>query len=577
MLPGVSADDAPYALPSETEIRQAQQIATSLAAGRVAEALTRADKSLQQFPESRLLRIRRAQARLSEATELTIRYDQSVPEVLAAKDLSYVEEMIRSYSNRLKKKTPAQDAQYQRLVDVVTGEEAIRLRDRARAGLKESGSVIERRHSDLMGAAADIREARERGDRSTELELTGFWTHVLALCQRQGLQQLQVSAREGLFNGALDRDLQLKEALQGIEKPLASFAEVTPDAVLRAAAEFGRSHRDDPAALAGAADVLSIVGALANKPDPLWKYGKLRLDHRYLAQGQAPVLVQPSQEAAAQQYEQALTAEDVDPTTNPAAMALQFYHQALARDTRHSLPYLPLRVFLLRLPFDQEAAEPLLESLSKRQPRNSAVLLERTREAFLVDGRPAAALSHCRDAVRLAEFSRSYFVSVPPPLRPALSNHPALQALVKKAWPGYEYLFVTLLDMQAAQADDPSRMEFRLLRLRIAERLCEATDYADRATGVHQKTLVLRELLELGDRLPAEQRAALQRELREHAHRFSGLPRTPGPLVISESGMAFRSYPDIGAQPDTGDGPHLFLSPGKGSVLAAFMKRSRPR
>src|SRR5262249_5041999 len=130
-------------------------------------------------------------------------------------------------------------------------------------------------------------------------------------------------------------------------------------------------------------------------------------------------------------YVQFRDAKDPDIVSYPSAVALQLYERALTQDPDGSLPWLRLRLYLLRVAFEQERAMPLLEELARREPSNAVVPLERARLAFMLNDEPTRGLAFIRDASRLREFSRSYLVAVPAALRPALNFHRGLREVVK--------------------------------------------------------------------------------------------------------------------------------------------------
>jgi hypothetical protein len=202
-----------------------------------------------------------------------------------------------------------------------------------------------------------------------------------------------------------------------------------------------------------------------------------------------------------------------------------------------------MRLYLLRAAFEPDDARRLLEELRRLQPRNSAVAFERARAGFLIDGLPAEGLAACREAQRSIDYSRSYLVAVPSPLRNALAFNRGLSRTIEKAWPGFDWLFVTLQDALRAEPQPEARMELLLLRLRLASNLCGAPDYGDRARGIDAKTRALNDLMALGDRLSPEETLAVRLQMDEHGRSFAQFPRRRSRLVLTAKGLHESHYP----------------------------------
>jgi hypothetical protein len=336
---------------------------------------------------------------------------------------------------------------------------------------------------------------------------------------------------------------------------------VTPEGVLKSAVAITKRWPDDAGALAGAADLISVVSDLGQRPDPLRSHMLSVLDRRYLAN---PAQFNPdsgpaAREATRELYLQARDGKDLDVERSPAAVALQLYSRALERDGKGLLPALRTRLYLWRLAFDPESARPLLTDLARAQPRNAVVALERARAAFLVDGKPAEGMALCREVHRLPDFSRAYLVGAPGPLRTGLKYARGLDEVLKKGWPGYQWLFTTLQDAQNVQKDAGGQLEILLLRLKIADLLCRAPDYPDQALGIHEKALALAMIAAWGDRLPPEQRVLVEAQREEHRRAFAEFPRRRTMMFLTGDGLLEGYYPR--RDPVAISGYHLILAP----------------
>jgi hypothetical protein len=153
---------------------------------------------------------------------------------------------------------------------------------RAKQQLAGSQALVERRTGTLVEALADLKEARRPGDDSVEAGLTDLWAQVLPLFWRQERQDLAGSASS--VSKMISRSqtaaqsrapetapgAALREPLSQLETALLPFSALTEESVLRRAAALAKRHPSDPVALAGAADVISVVVA-GFKPslDPL--------------------------------------------------------------------------------------------------------------------------------------------------------------------------------------------------------------------------------------------------------------------------------------------------------------------
>jgi hypothetical protein len=592
---------------SETpEARLARRIARALEAGRVEEARIDAEAGAKRYPEDALLRRRRAQVKLCLAIQLDGQLAQAVEDAAFAQALPNGVKFLReepqlrpdepSDPEELERRRRERTAAREKLLTPAALDAITRFQEQARQQLAESGSLLERRSHVLREALADLKEARRLGDDSVEAALTDLWAQALPLFWRQERDELTRSAAVNAGKPKASEtptSTRTPEAppepdvvpLAGLEKAIAEFSALTPDAVLRAAAALAKQHTSDPAALAGVADLISVVSLVKKTPDPLRSHLMAVVDHRYLKHPEW-YSVHPSpavREAYRQRYLQARDAGSPDVVSAPWAVTLQLYEKALQQDPDGTLSHLRLRLYLLRVAFDREGAAALLEELGQREPRNAVVPLERARLAFTLDDKPAEGLAFMREAARLTEFSRSYLVAVPAVLRPTLKFHRGLRQIVEQGRPGYRVLFTTLMDIQVtrhAQGSqwklDPQQAtaaerEMPPLRLKLADRLCQAPDYLDQALGVHEKALVLSHMLESAEELPLSQRTVFLRLLEEHRRTFNDYPRSRSFLTLTMNGLGYLGVPNLDRQAEALEGPQLWISP-RGAILSDFVK-----
>lgn len=547
-VPGApgSAEEPPL------EVQRARTVLRALESGRVDEARIEAEAAVKYFPNDGPLRRRLAQAHLAAALLADVEFGKTYEDVVFARDLRRISSYARrpDYLALLKKENDWRPEEHRRFMAVIDGPEMARFQQRARQELAESGPLLERRSRLLRTALAEVKEARRLGDLTTELELTALWCQAIVLLWRSDAEQL-----EGHFKSPL-RDPKFKDeavanfSTEALRAALAAFNDWSPESVFKAAASLARSRPSDPAALAGTADIISLVADLAAKPDPLRSHILAVVDHRYLkdaAQFQ-PAATAAAREAARQLYEQSRDAKEADVVTSPGVVALQLYEQALKADRKRTLPFLRLRVYLLRLAFDREGARALLDEVARAEPKNAVVPLERARSAFLLEGKPAEGLAFCREAARLPQFSRSYLTAAPAALRTALRGARGLWPVIEKGWPAYAWLFTSLQDLQHSQqtrGDQAGLAETVLLQAGLAGPLCGAPDYPDQARGVNQKTLALLFLIRTKDLLSPEQKSAAQARLEEHARNSALVPRRRIMIRVTTEGLLDMSSPRV--------------------------------
>src|SRR5262249_54056756 len=102
--------------------------------------------------------------------------------------------------------------------------------------------------------------------------------------------------------------------------------------------------------------------------------------------------------------------------------------------------------------------------------------------------------------------------------------------------------------------------ELRWLTLKLADRLCQAPDYADQATGIDRKSSALGDLLALKPPLAPEPQALLRIQQEEHTHAFASYPRTRSMLLLNVNGLDLFDFPQLGLQPKNArGGPVVFM------------------
>jgi hypothetical protein len=547
----------------------------------VAEALLDAESAVKRLPESALLRRRRAQAHLCR----TIQWDIDLADTL--QDIRYSPFLSKavSFFQRLKanpnlhKPRPGQaqwEDDFARLEAVITGPVIKEYQEQAQTKLASLRPSFEQRNYSLSEVMKDLAEARKLGDTGVELALTDLWAQVMVLYGQQVLRESDIPNQSKAPNtGYSDERAALQLQITGLRKGLSAFDQITRDSVLRAAVDLTRRHPNDPVAMAGAADVIAVAASIATRPDRLSEYIRQTLNRAYQAKTDksSPAKSPVSIAAARDLYTQARDAKDPNVVSAPSAVVLQLYRRALAADGEGTLPFLRLRLYLFQVLFEPERAVELLNDVQRMEPRNAAIPLERARAAFLIKADPSEGLAWCREVARLREFSRSYLVAVPTPLRSVLKLHPRLRESIKNAWPGHSWLFGTIWHTQRVQRGQPERVELILLRLQIAERLCQAPDHADQAEGIHQKTLALNELAGLGEKLSREQRAMVMLQRQAHERAFAGFLRSTNTMLVSKHGMKRLGFPEVGPSTFGDEGPTLVITPSGTVWFAPDLRR----
>lgn len=559
-------------LPS-LEARRARTIAQMLENGRVGEAMIEAEAASRRLSQSGLIQRRSAQAALCSALSL----DEQVEGIARDTGFSRVvtRELAKLRDPAAATESSGEPAKIELMREAYRKAAAALLtrsntaavaafQQRVADEVAESGATLERRSNLMRRCLAGLGDARRLGDAGSELELTELWARAVVVAWQREAERAKKAPRPARG------DQFLAAWADNLQKALEPFASSSGEDVLRRAGEVATRRASDAAALAGSADVIAFIAGIESRPDPLRTHLMARLNNRYLKQSTDfnPEISPDALGSAREQYLQARDGKSTDPVATPASAVLRLYLKAWELDKERALPYLPLRLYLLQVAFDRPAAREILE-LGRRGDANNAVFgIEDARAAMLLDDRPADGLAFCRRASRLKGASRSYLVAVPSVLRRFVSAEPAVREWVKAAWPGYQGLFVTLSEAQAAQKDRASVAEMRLLRLNLAEQLCRAPDYADQALGVHEKSKALSDLAAMGAQLPEDQRALLELIQQQHAREFQSFPSVRNSLILSaEGGIGFLQYPMIGQTPGPGSGITLAILPSGGSSI----------
>jgi len=526
------------------EQRRARKILQALEAGRTGEALIEARSAAKQYPMDAVVRRRLAQAQLCSAIELDRRLGAAMEDVAFSQQLEVGLALLRNPITE--PRNPANVDKFREFARVADSPSIAQFRARVKDRSEETRVLREQRVKELLAATAEAGEARRLGDHSPELALSELWMNAVALLWRDELGELrQAEARAGNAEkpGATSFSAEVALSLQ-------ELASVKAEAVLKEAQALAQRHPNDASTLAGAADVISVVGEIGRYPDPLRHYSMELLNRRFAAHSgkNGGGLAEQAQEAARRLYEQAREAPEMEVTASPWTVALQLYNRALQLDPRVRLPYLRARLYLWTLAFDPQEARSLLGDLERVQPGNPVVALERARAAFHIDKDPAAGMKFCREALRLRSpsFARSFLVAAPSALRPSLKYARRLDSVFERGWPGYGWLFTTLLDAQLAQKEPSAALDLLLLRLKVADHLTSAPDYPDQALGIHQKELALSQLATLGERLPEAQRAFVHAQLQAHQQLTADFPRKRTMMFVGKDGIYEGEFPKRG-------------------------------
>ncbi len=540
------------AAPEEApEAKRARAVAQYLEADRVPEALVEARAAVKQFPANSLLHRRLAQTKLAQTMQVTVQLAHAAEAAGFGRALQRGVELLKAPASVERQAKLGYADKYADFLKVLERAEVRRFPEDAQRQFEQGAATMDQGSRALSEARAELAEAARLGDATTERELTELWSATIALLWLRDVKQFrELPATAGATpappSGKDGANVPPGDA-GALDRALLPLRGITPESVLVSAAGLAQRRSSDAAALAGAADVISVVDLIGGQPRPLRQYARQTIDRPYRsakpsAEGGVPGL---SAKAAREMYLQARAAKDPDVRANPEAAAIQLYEQSLKLDKDGALQSLRVRVYLQRLPFDAEGARSLLDDLARREPRNAVVALERARAALLLDGKLPEGLTQCRAATRQTEFARVFPVAAPAPLQRALSRLLGRKGMTRDLWPGYAWLFSSLSELQGEQGEASQRMEFRRLRLSLAERLCKSSDYYDQAVGIDEKTRVLAELLALGDQLPAGQRVQLQAELQQHRKEFAAFPRSVSILTLTTDGFKLNEFPRL--------------------------------
>jgi hypothetical protein len=562
--PAATAEDR---APDDAE-RRARLIARLLERGRVGAARVEAEGAVRRFPEAGVLHRRLAQVRLCQVLEQDRALDRAVEAIRQAQAVRRVASVLdyAPSAEGISAAAFAQALERQReaRAKLLTPENLAQIggfHTRAVLELQAVPPLVVRRHRELLRSREAVAEARRRGDDSAELALTELWTEALALLWRHEAQKLTETERTSTMLAVPSLDI----------TPLAppdTAQEFPIDRLLLSAAALAERYEEDPQALAGAADLILLVAQVGGRPLPLHAHSRALLHRRWMPASDAarylPQARPEAQERARQEYQAARETATSEVLAAPEAVALALFRRAHAFDGEGSLPFLRLRLYLLIAPLDTAEAQSLLAELEELEPQNAAVLLERARAGYLLEG--SGGTQHLYAAAGKKTFSRSYLTGVPTALRMCLRQQRELRD-TEQRWPGYSAaVFQTLEEIQRPSTirndqlellPQPQRdIQIRLtqLRLSLAELLLEAPDYGDQVLGVHEKARALRDLARFREFLSREEQARVAAAAEVHAARFAGLPRHSASFALTENGLQLASsYPEL--QPPTANLP----------------------
>ncbi|MFN3652834.1 MAG: hypothetical protein ACK47B_24920 [Armatimonadota bacterium] len=569
LLPAAGAGQS-----SDTAPERARSIRRDLESRRLTEALGAAERAVRAFPEDPQLRLRYAQAQLCRALVTHTRLQAALRDSMLERWLGLGFHMVSQFTPEQREMMRLNPDKLQGIIDHSRNEQVEAFRRAAREGGDRCRPWIGEVGQALHAALASLKDARSQSAAGAELELTELWAYFLPLLWKDELRQTTELVK------SWEPESELAKELEQLGKGFEKLGELTPDTLLARCSEVVERRAADPVALAGVADLTGLLCQAAEKPDPIGSYSSDALHVRVPRPGEEPRLRprQTPSPVVKGLFEEARRLKEPDLKKTPATAGWQLYLRAYELGkAKKSVPRnLPLRLYFPRAAFDSDGAAALLEEAERLDRRNAAIPLERAR-MHLVEDRPAEALSELRAAVLLPRLSRSCLVAAPSPLRPFLSLDVRLRELTERAWPGYEDLFDFLRHLQAGQQEPATALELCLLRLRLSERLCGASDAADLACGIDQRASALRELIGAEGILSDPQRAQFTAQLQAHQRAFGEFPRKRTRVVVSATGLGFDETPRLYSEYPGAGGVQLQISPVSASIAPDVQYRPQRR
>lgn len=407
----------------------------------------------------------------------------------------------------------------------------------------------------------ELQRAEQTGAPASELQVTRYWTQLLQELDRAQLLKLARLMRQ---TAALPRAAPLSSQTLFLLGILEDAKPPTGDTALRELQKeviaFGSREAATSGDLAAAADLLSVLStAIAGSPRPLSPTMMDRINKKTTAGSRQPLVADGNQ--AQEAYKLAIDDQPLPATAGAELWAYRFYDQALKKGGKTVSSPLRLRLIALRMAFDPASAQALIQEEKSEHRDSAGAALEEARFDFQVRQDASLGAAACVRAGSAKRLVREAFPGTPPALLRSLDAYQPVVERVAEVVPDYQCLFMALLEFQAAAASPDERLQVRRVRLQLASLLCEGSTYRDRLLGIHQKTLVLKELSEMRDTLPEPTRLWIERELALHGQAYADFPVSRVGLVLTSEGVFDQKFPSLPSDQRAPDGPQLVIGP----------------
>lgn len=565
-----------YAAPDDSSSRLANRIEQLLSTNQVDGALRIVERETQRSPSNAMLWLRAGQAHLCEYVALMNQVNRSLEPIQYAG-------WNRVGCDYLIHLTPEQRAQLG-----ADAEKLDRLIKMAKAGefegytaftddrSKSVASLLTRGLPLLKRVEGELQRAEQTGAPVSELQVTRFWTQLLRELDRgRWLKTAQMMRQTAKLPGATPLSTEANSLLELLEGAKNSTGAAALKELQQEVVDFGSREGTTSGDLAAAADLLTVLSTtVPGSVRPLSPTMMSRINGK-VAAGSRP-LAAADRDQAREAYRRVVEDQPLPSNAGAELWAFRLYDQALKRAGKTASSPLRLRLIALRMAFDPSSAQELLQQELREQRDSAGAALEDARLEFQVKQDPAAGVAACARAVSAKKLVREALPGTPAALLRSLDSYPPIVERIAEVVPDYPCLFAPLLELQAAAPTPEQRLQFRMTRLQLASLLCGGATYRDRLVGIHQKTLVLKELREIRESLPKQTQLLIERELALHDQAYADFPLSRVGLVLTPDGVFDRKMPSLPSDQGTPDGPQLIIGP-SGFILFPDVKTGKDR
>lgn len=552
---------ASHAAPDQSSSNLPARIETLLSTNRIDQALQIVERETKRSPSDGMIWLRAGQTHLCEYVALMSQVSRGIEPIQYAGWNRVGCDYLVQLSQEQRAQLGVDADKLERLIKRVKAGEFERYTAVPDERLKSIAALLTRSFALPKQIDAELLRAGQTGAPESELKVTRYWSLFLREIDRAQLLKVARMMRDA---AALPHATPLSPQALSLVELLEGSRNLAGDAALKELEKeviaFGSREEATSGDLAAAADLLTVLStAIPGSPRPLSPTMMDLINKKSAAGGHQPATANGAQ--AREAYKLVVADQPLPANAGAELWAYRFYDQALKKAGKAVSSPLRLRVIALRMAFDPSSAKELIQQELHEHRDSAGAALEEARFDFQMKQDPAAGVAACVRAVSARNLVREALPGTPTALLRSLDAYPPVVERISEVVPDYQCLFAPLIDFQTAAATPEQRLQIRLVRLQLASLLCGGTAYRDRLFGIHQKTLVLRELRVIRDRLPAQIQMLLDRELAQHDQTYADFPVTRISLILTPDGVFDRKFPSLPSDQRSPDGPQLVIGP----------------